>query len=64
MILGTPVSRRLRFVCSRLNESHASAFSIPTLGGDPDFVPALVLVLFPSGCLHHDPAVDGCRSVS
>ena len=41
--------------CRRACSTSAS----PQLGGDPDPLPAHVLVLQPPGGLHHDPAVDG-----
>ncbi len=57
-VLGTPVLAITLFLLTLERLFRVGIFT-PGAGGRPPAVPALVLVLFASGGLHHDPASDG-----
>ena len=59
LILGTPVVAITIALVGLERLFHVGIFD-PALGGDPDPVPAPLLVLFAPGGLHHDSAFDGC----
>ena len=57
-ILGTPVIAITIFLLGLERLLHVGIFD-PAVGGDPLLFPALILVLFTSGGVHHDSAGDG-----
>ncbi len=57
-VLGTPVVAITLALVGLERAFHIGIFD-PAIGGDPDSVPAHVLVLFPSGRLHYDSAWNG-----
>ncbi len=57
-VLGTPVLAITLLLLAFERIAHVGIFD-PNIGGDPDPVPASVLVLFASGRLHHDSAGYG-----
>ena len=58
MILGTPVIAITILLLAFERAGRVGIFD-PAAWRRPDSVPTPVLVLLASGCLHHDPAVDG-----
>ena len=58
ILLGTPVVAITILLVAAERLFHIGVFD-PAVGGDPDPLPAPLLVLLPPGRLHHDPAVDG-----